>query len=138
MSQLLHLSEIEGRNRLRETEEYFKMFIFPLKQQTLEMAILPHVERERQIGVSCRIDGLDQSIPDAVSGSACSPLIKSTMHPNYPQGQSVRAENIKRSSCGILTLKRIEIVYGKAVQFPISSSISRIHIYVPHADLSKL
>ncbi|KAA6313726.1 MAG: hypothetical protein EZS28_055706, partial [Streblomastix strix] len=32
-----------------------------------------------------------------------------------PLGQSVNAENIKRSSSGILTLKRIGIVYGTAV-----------------------
>ncbi|KAA6384124.1 MAG: hypothetical protein EZS28_020346, partial [Streblomastix strix] len=32
-----------------------------------------------------------------------------------PLGQSVNAENIKRSSSGMLTLKRIGIVYGMAV-----------------------
>ncbi|KAA6385616.1 MAG: hypothetical protein EZS28_018857 [Streblomastix strix] len=57
--------------------------------------------------------------PDSVSGSACSPVVKSAVHPNYvnclPLGQSVKAENIKRSSSGMLTLKRIGIVYGTAV-----------------------
>ncbi|KAA6385355.1 MAG: hypothetical protein EZS28_019116 [Streblomastix strix] len=53
--------------------------------------------------------------PDSVNGSACIPVIKSAVHPNYPLGQSVKAENIKRSSSGILTLTRIGIVYGAAV-----------------------
>ncbi|KAA6343703.1 MAG: hypothetical protein EZS28_052289 [Streblomastix strix] len=65
--------------------------------------------------------------PDSVSGSACSPAIKSAVHPtstdcypiihlySLPLGQSVNAENIKRSSSEMLTLKRIGIVYGTAV-----------------------
>ncbi|KAA6396873.1 MAG: hypothetical protein EZS28_007599 [Streblomastix strix] len=53
--------------------------------------------------------------PDSVSGSECNHAIKSAVHPNYPLRQSVNAENIKRSSSGILTLKRIGIVYGIAV-----------------------
>ncbi|KAA6396565.1 MAG: hypothetical protein EZS28_007907 [Streblomastix strix] len=57
---------------------------------------------------------------DSVSGSACSPVIMSAVHPNYvnylvPLGQLMNAENIKRSSRGMLTLKRIGIVYGMAV-----------------------
>ncbi|KAA6359861.1 MAG: hypothetical protein EZS28_044611 [Streblomastix strix] len=57
--------------------------------------------------------------PDSVSGSACSPVIKSAVHPNYvnylPLGQSVKVDNIKRSSTGMLTLKRIGILYGTTV-----------------------
>ncbi|KAA6335263.1 MAG: hypothetical protein EZS28_052985 [Streblomastix strix] len=57
--------------------------------------------------------------PDSVNGSACNPVIKSAVHPNQlhylPLGQSEKAENIKRSSSGILTLKRIGILYGTAV-----------------------
>ncbi|KAA6360145.1 MAG: hypothetical protein EZS28_044329 [Streblomastix strix] len=52
---------------------------------------------------------------DSVSGSACSPAIKSAVHPSYPLGQSVKVENIKMSSSGMLTLKRIGIAYGTDV-----------------------
>ncbi|KAA6394654.1 MAG: hypothetical protein EZS28_009821 [Streblomastix strix] len=49
--------------------------------------------------------------PDSVSGSECCPVSKSAVHPR----QSVNAENIKRSSSGMPTLKRIGIVYGTIV-----------------------
>ncbi|KAA6403028.1 MAG: hypothetical protein EZS28_001444 [Streblomastix strix] len=93
------------------------------------MAILPHVEWEPQIDVSSRIIGLNLGMhqqlynlpclmshtkffsPDSVSSSACSPVIKSAVHPKYPLGQSVNAENIRKSSNGMLNLKRIGIVY---------------------------
>ncbi|KAA6390947.1 MAG: hypothetical protein EZS28_013525 [Streblomastix strix] len=53
--------------------------------------------------------------PDSVSGSACCPVIKSAVHQSYSLEQSINAENIKKSSSGMLTLKRIGIVYGTDV-----------------------
>ncbi|KAA6367197.1 MAG: hypothetical protein EZS28_037277 [Streblomastix strix] len=58
--------------------------------------------------VTCLMSHIKFFKPDSVSGSACSPVIK-------PLGQSVNAENIKMSSSGMLTLKRIGIVYGMDV-----------------------
>ncbi|KAA6391290.1 MAG: hypothetical protein EZS28_013182 [Streblomastix strix] len=65
--------------------------------------------------------------PDSVSGSASIDIIGFTQEktnalgfitnfifksPNMPLGQPVKADNIKKSSSGMLTLKRIGIVYG--------------------------
>ncbi|KAA6404269.1 MAG: hypothetical protein EZS28_000203 [Streblomastix strix] len=65
-------------------------------QHSMEMAILPELMLGQHIS------------PDSFNGSEYSPLMKSAVLPNY----SINAENIKRSSCGMPTLKRIGIQYG--------------------------